>query len=41
MSPDETELKINDLEPESNYRFRIQAINERGASPFSGLIFSI
>ena len=38
--PDETELRIPDLEPDQSYRFRIQAINERGASPFSGIFHS-
>ena len=38
--PDETELRIPDLEPDQSYRFRIQAINERGASPFSGIFRS-
>ena len=36
LMPEDTELKIPDLKADCNYRFRIQAINERGASPFSG-----
>ena len=36
LSPSETELKVSDLNPSTTYRFRIQATNERGSSPFTG-----
>lgn len=35
LSPSETELKVSDLNPSTTYRFRIQATNERGSSPFT------
>ena len=38
LSPSETELKVSDLNPSTTYRFRIQATNERGSSPFTGKI---
>lgn len=34
--PSETELRVSDLSPSTNYRFRIQATNDRGSSPFTG-----
>ena len=34
--PTETELRVSDLSPSTNYRFRIQATNDRGSSPFTG-----
>ena len=36
ISASETELRIPDLQPSTTYKYRIQAINERGSSPLSG-----